>query len=130
LSVSESLKRLVGERLDDCCDADVAARVETLREYRASEPTDANDDLAALSALGSDTRYAVVRLLATADSELCVCEIEPVVDVSESAVSHALSTLHDAGLVARRKEGRWRYYETTPRADALLAALDGTRGGR
>jgi DNA-binding transcriptional ArsR family regulator len=125
-----SLERLVDERLGDCCEADVAARVETLREYRTAGTTDASDDLAALSALGSETRYAVVRLLVAAGEELCVCEIDPVVDVSASAVSHALSTLHDAGLVRRRKEGRWRYYEPTARAEALLAALDDTRGTR
>jgi DNA-binding transcriptional ArsR family regulator len=128
--VTASLERLVDERLDGCCDGDVAARVGTLREYGTAGPADPGDDLAALSALGSDTRYTVVRLLAAADEALCVCEIEPVLDVSASAVSHALSTLHDAGLVRRRKEGRWRYYETTGRADAVLAALDERRGDR
>jgi DNA-binding transcriptional ArsR family regulator len=43
-------------------------------------------------------------------------------------VSHALSDLHDAGLVTRRKDGTWRYYEPTDRAVALLDALDRTRG--
>ena len=47
--------------------------------------------------------------------------------VSDSAVSHALSDLTEAGLVTRRKEGQWRYYDTTDRADGLLAALDSTR---
>ncbi|MFD1644198.1 helix-turn-helix domain-containing protein [Haloarchaeobius litoreus] len=50
--------------------------------------------------------------------------LDPLVDVSDSAVSHALSTLADAGLVDRRKEGRWRYYRATDRARALLAAVD------
>jgi len=45
------------------------------------------------------------------------------VDVSDSAVSHALSELTDAGLVARRKEGKWRYYRTTDKAERLLGAL-------
>jgi DNA-binding transcriptional ArsR family regulator len=49
--------------------------------------------------------------------------------VSDSAISHALSDLRDAGLVTRRKDGTWRYYEATDRAEALLAALDDTRGG-
>jgi hypothetical protein len=31
-------------------------------------------------------------------------------------------------LLDRRKDGRWRYYETTDRATALLEALDGTTG--
>jgi DNA-binding transcriptional ArsR family regulator len=50
-----------------------------------------------------------------------------VVDVSDSAVSHALADLLDADLVTRRKHGTWRYYEATERARALLAALDATR---
>ena len=78
----------------------------------------------ALSALGNETRYRIVRLLATADDELCVCEFEPLLDVSASAISHALSNLTDAGLLARRKEGKWRYYRTTPLAERLLGALD------
>jgi DNA-binding transcriptional ArsR family regulator len=47
--------------------------------------------------------------------------------VSESAVSHALADLVDAGLVDRRKAGKWRYYRTTDRAARLLDALDATR---
>jgi DNA-binding transcriptional ArsR family regulator len=47
--------------------------------------------------------------------------------VSASAVSHALSDLHDAGLVTRRQAGTWRYYAPTDRAVALLDALDSTR---
>jgi len=42
-------------------------------------------------------------------------------------VSHALGDLTEAGLLDRRKDGRWRYYETTARAEAVLDALDGTR---
>ncbi|MFB6297855.1 MAG: ArsR/SmtB family transcription factor [Salinirussus sp.] len=90
-------------------------------------PVNPDVDLTALKTLGNSTRYAIVRLLKTADRELCVCEINPVVDVSDSAISHALSDLHDAGLVTRRKEGTWRYYGTTPRAEAMLEALDETR---
>lgn len=125
---SERLKRLITEEGGECCEDDVEARIETLEGYRsASSPPDA--DLAALKALGNDTRYTIVRLLLAAEGELCVCEIHPVVDVSDSAISHALSDLHDAKLVSRRKEGTWRYYEATERAAALLAALDETRGG-
>ncbi|PSP52205.1 hypothetical protein BRC60_00725 [Halobacteriales archaeon QH_1_68_42] len=61
---------------------------------------------------------------------MCVCELSPLVAVSDSAVSHALSDLTEAGLVTRRKEGQWRHYDTTERADTLLGALDGTRGDR
>ena len=124
----ERLERLVDRELGDCCDADVEARIVALEAFAAEVPQPVDRDVNALKALGNDTRYTVARLIRAADRELCVCEITPVVDVSDSAISHALSALHDAGLVRRRKEGTWRYYATTERADALLDALDGTRG--
>jgi DNA-binding transcriptional ArsR family regulator len=127
MAQTDRLERLIAEELGDCCEADVAERLDSLRGYRAEMPATADADLAALKALGNDTRYAIVRLLAAAERELCVCEIDPMIDVSDSAISHALSDLTDAGLVTRRKEGTWRYYEATDRATALLAALDDTR---
>jgi DNA-binding transcriptional ArsR family regulator len=125
----DRLERLVEGELGECRAADVEARLETLETFAADVPDAVDRDVNALKALGNDTRYTVIRLLRAADRELCVCEITPVVDVSDSAISHALSTLHDAGLVRRRKDGTWRYYETTDRAEVLLDALDETRDG-
>lgn len=125
---SERLERLITEECGECCEADVEERITSLRTFGEGIPDDADGDRDALKTLGNETRYAIVRLLAAADRELCVCEINPVVDVSDSAISHALSDLHDAGLVTRRKDGTWRYYAATERADALLSALDATRG--
>jgi DNA-binding transcriptional ArsR family regulator len=127
-SQTERLERLITEERGRCCEADIEERLDALRSCRSAGPTDPDADLTALKTLGNDTRYSIVRLLTAADRELCVCEINPLVDVSDSAISHALSDLHDAGLVTRRKDGTWRYYETTDRAEALLAALDETRG--
>ena len=75
------------------------------------------------AALSSETRYRVVRYLAAIEGELCVCELTPLLDVSESAVSHALSELVSAGLVTRRKEGRWRYYDASERASELIDVI-------
>jgi ArsR family transcriptional regulator len=84
-------------------------------------------DVDTLAALGNDTRYEALRLIADADSAVCVCELEPALGVSQGAVSQALSRLFSAGLVNRRKDGRWRYYTATPRARRLLDVLDETR---
>ena len=124
---TERLERLIADELGECCDGDVEQRLDTLRAYQSEGPTDPENDLTALKTLGNDTRYSIVRLLTAADRALCVCEITPLVDISDSAISHALSDLHDAGLVTRRKDGTWRYYDATPRAEALIGALDGTR---
>lgn len=86
-------------------------------------------DVRVLSAMGNGTRYEALRLVAGADDGICVCELHPALGVSQGAVSQALSRLHSAGLVTRRKEGRWRYYSATPVADRLLATLDDVRGG-
>lgn len=127
-SQTERLERLITEESGGCCEGDIEDRLDSLRSYQSEIPTNPDDDLTALKTLGNDTRYNIVRLLKAADRELCVCEINPIVDVSDSAISHALSDLYDAGLVTRRKDGTWRYYETTDRAEALLTALDETRG--
>lgn len=84
-------------------------------------------DVQTFSALANDTRYEALRLLAAADGEVCACELVPRLDVNQSTTSRALSALHRAGLVQRRKEGRWRYYTTTVRAEKLLTAVDTTR---
>lgn len=96
--------------------------LETLLAEKAIET-----DVKSLSALGYETRYKLVRLLVEVDDGLDFCEITPYVDVSDSAVSHALTLLSDAGLVAKEKRGRSRYYRATKRANALVAVLDGTR---
>lgn len=85
-----------------------------------------------LAALANPTRYGAIQLLADADEEICACDIAPPLDVSQSTISHALGRLHDAGLVERRKQGRWRYYRTTPLAEAVIDVFDSRaqQGGR
>ena len=85
-------------------------------------------DVQVLATLGNDTRYEALRLIAGSEDGVCVCELEPALGVSQGAVSQALSRLFGSGLVDRRKEGRWRYYTATPRAERLLEALDDVRG--
>jgi ArsR family transcriptional regulator, arsenate/arsenite/antimonite-responsive transcriptional repressor len=87
-----------------------------------------SEDLQLLSAMGNDTRYELLRNIANAEGGVCVCDLHTAVGVSQSAVSQALSRLYSAGLVSRRKEGSWRYYETTRASEALLSTLDELRG--
>lgn len=125
---STRIRRLLDDELDGCCEGDVAARRAELETLEGTIPVDAAADRAALGALGDETRYRIVRLLAAADDgELCVCELDVLLPVSDSAVSHALADLADAGLVARRKSGTWRYYRLTDRAAAIVETLDDTR---
>lgn len=125
---TDRLRRYLEDDLGECRDEVLRERLDELDELEAALDEDAvSDDVRTLAALGNETRYRLVRVLVEADDELCVCEITPLVDVSDSAVSHALSTLVDAGLVRKRKDGRWRKYRATGRASALLTVLDGSR---
>jgi len=126
---TERLRRYLADDLGECCDEDVEQRLDelgTLEAALGSARVDAELDV--VSALANETRYTLIRVLVAAREELCVCELNAVVDVSESGLSHALSTLVDAGLVDGRKEGRWKMYRATNRAVALVTVLDGSVG--
>ncbi|MFC6758085.1 MULTISPECIES: ArsR/SmtB family transcription factor [Haloarcula] len=128
MSSTERLQRYLSDERGGCGDEAVAQRLDELDELDAiAGGPDLEADVGVLSALANETRYKIVRILHVADGELCVCEFSPLLDVSDSAISHALSQLTDAGLLRRRKDGKWRKYRTTARATALLVALDGSR---
>jgi DNA-binding transcriptional ArsR family regulator len=121
----------VTPRLEEYVEADVAAccptldgTVESLEELETSVGRrDFGAELDLLAAVADETRYRILRILLESD-ERCVCELDALLDVSDSAISHAVGRLVDAGLVSRRKEGRWRIYAATDRAEALVAAVE------
>lgn len=77
------------------------------------------DVLLIAQALSDETRLRAVLMLR--QGELCVCELIHVLGLAPSTVSKHLSILHAAGLVAKRKDGKWHYYRLRER-DASPAA--------
>jgi len=75
-------------------------------------------------ALADDTRLALLLLLAQHGGPLCVCHLVEYVGVSQPTVSHHLRVLREAGLVSVERRGTWGYYQATPQARELLAALE------
>ncbi len=125
-TATQRLHRYLEDELAECRPEDVDQRLDELDALEAVLSTERiAADLTILSALANETRYKLLRLLVAADGELCVCELNGMVDASESTISHALSQLTDAALVTRRKDGRWRKYRATNEAVALLTLLDG-----
>ena len=123
---TQRLRRYLDDELGECRDEDVDRRLDELSALESALGAERVEaELGVLSALASETRYTLVRVLVAADGELCVCELDALVDVSESGLSHALSALVDAGLVDSRKDGRWKKYRATNRAVALLTVLEG-----
>ncbi|MFC6786098.1 ArsR/SmtB family transcription factor [Halobaculum halobium] len=124
---TERLRRYLDDELGECRSEDVERRLDELGTLEAAlENSQVETELDVLSALANETRYSLVRVLVAAHEELCVCELNAVVDVSESGLSHALSALVDAGLVEGRKDGRWKKYRATNRAVALVTVLGGS----
>jgi DNA-binding transcriptional ArsR family regulator len=65
-------------------------------------------------ALSDETR--VRALLALRDGELCLCHVVGLLELAPSTVSKHLDILCQAGLVERRKEGRWCHFRLAERS--------------
>lgn len=57
---------------------------------------------------GDSTRIKII--CALFESEMCVCDLSALLNVSQSAISHQLKTLKAARLVKYRREGKVIYY--------------------
>jgi len=67
------------------------------------------ETLTITKALADGNRLRVLMALSTRD-ELCVCQITDMLELSPATVSRHMSILHNARLVASRKDSRWVYY--------------------
>jgi ArsR family transcriptional regulator, arsenate/arsenite/antimonite-responsive transcriptional repressor len=77
-----------------------------------------DDAVRTLKALADPVRLRIVLLLA--GRELCVCELEAVLRIEQSLLSHHLGLLRRAGLVDDRKDGRWTIYALAGEARGLV----------
>jgi ArsR family transcriptional regulator, arsenate/arsenite/antimonite-responsive transcriptional repressor len=73
-----------------------------------------------LKALSDETRLRIFLLL---KYELCVCQIQVALAMSQTKVSRHLTVLRNAGLVAARRDGLWMYYSRAVPASSPLQAF-------
>jgi len=59
-------------------------------------------------ALGDENRIRILNLLIR--QELCVCEIETVLDMTQSNASRHLNKLKTSGIITSEKKSQWVYY--------------------
>ena len=92
-----------------CCDC-TQEHPDTVEQVRHLLPPDELlYDLAELFKIfGDSTRIKI--LYALYESELCVCDIAKLMDVTQSAVSHQLRVLKNSKLVKFRRDGKTIYY--------------------
>ena len=67
-------------------------------------------DLARLFKALSDASWLRILNLLLSTGELCVCDIERVLDATQTKVSRHLAYLKGAGLVSDRRKGFWMLY--------------------
>lgn len=81
-----------------------------VNKVKAKMPSDENlYDLAELfKVFGDTTRIRI--LCALFESEMCVCDIAALLNMTQSAISHQLRALKQARLVKFRKEGKVVFY--------------------
>ncbi|WP_254765815.1 ArsR/SmtB family transcription factor [Salinilacihabitans rarus] len=109
---------------DACCSLaelhdDVDASVEALADRRPDEEG-IDGRRAVFAALANEHRLRA--LAALREGELCVCELQVVLEAPQSTVATHLRTLREAGLVKTRKKGKWTYYRIAD--TAALELLD------
>jgi len=68
-------------------------------------------------ALGDKNRLRILNMLSV--RELCVCEINAILNVSMSTISSHLKILRNAGLVKSDKDGRWIIYSLDSRDERI-----------
>lgn len=61
-----------------------------------------------LKVFGDSTRIRIIFVLC--QSEMCVCDIARILEMTQSAISHQLRVLKQARLVSSRREGKTIFY--------------------
>lgn len=74
-------------------------------------------------ALSDETRLRTYSLLL--HGELCVCELEVILKIEQSRISHVLRILKEAGLVVSTRVGKWKIYSINKESEnnKLIQAL-------
>jgi ArsR family transcriptional regulator, arsenate/arsenite/antimonite-responsive transcriptional repressor len=108
LTLTAKRKRPAGEA---CCEPLVHPDVSTAKA----------DRIAALGkALSDPVRVQLVDVLRKAPGQVCVCELQPLFDISQPTLSHHLKKLRDAGIVGVERRGLWAFYHVLPDATKEL----------
>jgi ArsR family transcriptional regulator len=110
LELAPKQKRGNGE---PCCEPVVYPDVQREQALRMAEVA---------KALGDPIRLQLVDVLRKHAGKVCVCELVPLFDVSQSTLSHHLKKLRDAGIVDCERQGLWAYYYVIPNAVEELSA--------
>jgi len=112
MPIATSSKQISSTRLIEAAERafwDTKAATRAQKLLKKQLPTARAESLAAMmGAFGDTTRLRTLFLLS--QSELCVCDLSALLQISQSAVSHQLRALKTLRLVKSRRDGRNIYY--------------------
>ena len=105
-----------------CCESNVI-HIDTVKKVLNTMPDeDVLYDVAELFKIfGDSTRIRILSALSV--SELCVCDISSVLNMTKSAVSHQLRILRQTKLVKNRRRGKEVYYSLDDDHVAMIINL-------
>ena len=98
LELAPKTKRLAGER---GCEPTVLPEIDRGQATRLAQLA---------KVLGDPTRLQLVDVLRRHAGQVCVCELQPLFDITQSTLSEHLKKLRDAGVVGVERRGLWAYY--------------------
>lgn len=105
-------------------DLELAPKVKNAPGVRCCEPVvypdverDEAERMAGIAkALADPVRLQLVDVLRKHAGKVCVCELIPLFEISQSTVSHHLKILRNAGIVDSERRGLWAFYYVNPEA--------------
>lgn len=98
--------------VENCCGPVLLERIDA---------TEAEELAAAFKLFSDPIRLRMLSLIANAPGgEMCACDLPEAVGRSQPTVSHHLSLLTDAGLLAREQRGRWAWFRVERHRVAVL----------
>ncbi|MGQ9723227.1 MAG: ArsR/SmtB family transcription factor [Candidatus Jordarchaeum sp.] len=104
----ERLARLIEE---DECSAKCEKYADELKELsdEMDETTLCKFGPLLFKAIADPNRLKILKILAI--REMCVCELNVALNISQGTISHHLKILQEAKLIKGRIKGKWNYYQ-------------------
>ena len=91
-------------------------------EPLALGPThDAEQLVEIVKALGDPVRLQIIDVLKRHGQPVCVCDLQPLFDITQPTLSHHLKRLREAGLVRVERRQQWAFYSLVPERMEVLA---------
>ncbi len=78
-----------------------------------------NNKIEIFKALGEEVRLRISSLLLL-QGELCVCDLENALEMSQPRISQHLLKLKNAGLISDKKVGKWKHYYISKSAKKIM----------